>query len=167
MVFNVRFLERFTESYFSKISLIGFSYETGETQEMDGQPYAIARYYLISHEKRYELVASSVMRSFMDVDVGIEVNEVAEYSVPENGLFRILKENEKTDITFERVELNTMLRKYNVPVPFYMAEGQALDCKLFGVTLECETPQFAGIFDNDNNFLETSRDELLKVLEKY
>lgn len=167
MVFNVRFLEQFTESYFNKISLVGFSYEEGQTQEMDGLPYAIARYYLVSHEKRYELVASSVMRAPMDVNVGIEINEVLDYTVPETGLYRILKGTEKAEVTFKRVPLSDMLRKYKVPIPFYMANGQALDCNLFGVTLECETPMFAGVFDDDNNFIETSKTNLEEILDKY
>lgn len=167
MVFNVRFLEQFTESYFNKISLIGFSFEQGVTQEMDGLPYAIARYYLVSHEKRYELVASSVLRGPMDVNVGIEINEVRDFTVPEEGLYRILRGSEKAEVTFERVQLSDMLQKYKVPVPFYIAHGQALDCNLFGVTLECETPEFAGVFDDDNNFIETSKENLEKILCKY
>lgn len=166
MVFNVKFLEQFTKLYFNKISLLGFSFEEGTTIEMGGQPYATAKYYLTSHEKRYELIASSVLRAPNDVKVGIEIKQVKQYEIPEQGMYRILKNNEKQEIYFEYVDLADMLDKYKVPLS-YMARGRALDCGLFGITIECETPNFAGIFDEDEYFKKVSKAQLKNILDKY
>jgi hypothetical protein len=168
MKFNVDMLGQFTENYLYNINLVGFTF-TREILNKQAFAQGTVKYYLISHENKYELTAVSEATQ-AGVHVNIFIDNVDEYSLPdehESVLYRRLKDTDSLRITFEEVELSDMMDKFKVPVRGYFQNGKALDCGIFGVTLECETPECAGIFDDDKYFNEIERDEFIDLLSKF